>query len=95
MFIMAMTYLARIIPDISCDVFFEDDEWKILHMLIKRDSVAPQKPYSLKTAISYLGELGGFKHSPSDGQYGVKAIWKGLVRLFDSIDTLHRLMGQV
>ena len=95
MFILAMTYLARIMPDIPCDTFFEDDEWKILHRLIKRESVAPQNPYSLKTAISYLGELGGFKHSPSDGEYGVKVIWKGLVRLFDAIDVLDRLMGQV
>jgi len=91
MFILAMTYLARIMPDISWDTFFEDDEWKILHRLIKRESVAPQNPYSLKTAISYLG---GFKHSHSDGDYGVKAIWKGLVRLFILLMILIDLWGK-
>jgi len=94
-YILAMTYAARVVPDCPCDVFLDEDEWKILYRLITREKSAPREAYSLKTAIAYLGELGGFKHSPSDGVYGAKAIWKGLTRLYDAIDFHIRLVGQV
>ena len=94
-FILAMTYFARSVPDAPCDVFLDDDEWKILYRLITRNPSPPDKPYSLKIAVDYLGELGSFKHSPSDGDYGVKAIWQGLTKLWIALDSLDRLMGQV
>jgi len=90
-----MTLLAPSSPDVSCDVLLEENEWKILYFLINRTKIPPDKPYSLKTAVAYLGELGSFRHSPSDGDYGVKAIWLGLFELFYSLDVLRRLMGQV
>jgi len=92
-FILAMTYFARSFPDAPCDVFLDDDEWKILYRLITRKPSPPDKPYSLKTAVDYLGELGSFKHSPSNGGYGVKAIWQGLAKLFIALDVLDRLTG--
>ena len=94
-FILAMTYLARTAPDLPCNVFLEDDEWKILYRLIHRIRKAPTKPYSLNDAIAYLGELGGFKRSPSNGDYGVKVVWKGVMKLYDAIDVRDRLTGQV
>jgi hypothetical protein len=92
-FILAMTYFARSMPDAPCDVFLEDDEWKILYRLITRKPIPPDKPYSIKTAVDYLGELGSYKHTPSDGDYGVKAVWQGLSKLFVALDVLDRLMG--
>ena len=94
-FILAMTYFARSVPDAPCDVFLEEDEWKILYRLITRKPIPPDKPYSIKTAVEYLGELGCYKHSPSDGDYGVKSVWQGLTKLFIALDVLDRLMGQV
>jgi len=93
-FILAMTYFARNEPNAPCDQFFGEHEWKILYRLVTRNKTPPSKPYSLKTAVEYLGELGSFKHSPSDGPYGVKALWLGLSKLFDAIDFADRLMGQ-
>jgi hypothetical protein len=94
-FILSLTYFARNMPDASCSVFLDENEWKILYRLITRETQSPDEPYSIKIAVDFLGELGSFKHSPSYGEYGVKAIWKGLVKLFDAIDVLDRLMGQV
>jgi hypothetical protein len=94
-FILAMTYLARNVPDAPCDVFLEEDEWKLLYRLVTRQKKSPEKPYPLKIAVDYLGELGSYRHSPSDGDYGVKSIWQGLLKLFDAFDILDRLMGQV
>jgi hypothetical protein len=94
-FILALTYLARTVPDLPCNVFFDDDEWRILYRLIHKTKKAPRNPYSLKEAVAYLGELGGYKRSPSDGVCGVKVIWKGVVKLYDAIDVHNRLIGQV
>ncbi|MCL1970232.1 MAG: IS4 family transposase [Candidatus Bathyarchaeota archaeon] len=94
-FILAMTYMARFFPECSCDVFLDEAEWKILYRLVTREKNAPDRPYLLKTAVAYLGELGSYKHSLSDGEYGVKATWKGLIKLFDALDIVDRLMGQV
>jgi hypothetical protein len=94
-FILAMTYLARTLPDMPCNVFLEEEEWKILYRLITRKKKPPGKPYSLKLAVAYLGELGGYKRTKSDGEYGAKVIWKGLIRLFDAIDFAQRLSVQI
>ena len=94
-YIMAMTYLSRICPDINCDAFFDDEEWKILYRLIKRTKIPPERSYKLQTAINWLGELGSFKHIKSDGNYGLKSVLNGLIKLYDAIDYQNRLMGQV
>jgi hypothetical protein len=42
-FIMNLTYITRISPDLPCTVLFDDDEWKILYSqwgLIPRRSAA-------------------------------------------------------
>jgi len=94
-FILALTLMARDSDDTTCDVFLDENEWKILYCLINRKHKPPDKPYSLKTAVAYLGELGSFRHAPSDGDYGVMSIWKGLFKLFNALDVVDRLMGQV
>lgn len=91
-FILAMTYLGRVLPDASCDVFLEENEWKLLYRFAKRTKIPPEKPYSLAKAIEFIGQLGLGKRPPSDGDYGVKAIWIGLKNFYSSADIL---MGQV
>ena len=92
-FILSMTYCARFYPDTPCSAFLAEDEWKILHRLVTRNAPLPSKPISIARAVDYLGELGSYKHSHSDGHYGVKSIWKGLFKLFHAIDIAQRLMG--
>jgi len=94
-FILALTYMARSSPELPCDVFFEEDEWKVLYSLINKKKIAPDEPYSLKSAVDYLGEFGSYRHSPSDGHYGVASVWTGLAKLFLALDVRDRLMGQV
>ena len=79
--ILNMTYIARIHPNISCTVIFEEDEWKLLFCAANKTKKAPQNPYSIQEAITYLGWLGGPKRAPSDGPPGVKTIWIGLDKL--------------
>jgi len=79
--ILNITYIARIHPELSCTVFFEEDEWKVLYCAANKTKEAPQNPYSIQEAVTYLGWLGGPKGAPSDGLPGVKTIWIGLDKL--------------
>jgi hypothetical protein len=45
-----------------------------LYCLAKRTKEAPQKAYTIKEAVDYVGWLGGPKPDPSDGPPGVKTI---------------------
>jgi len=79
--ILNMTYIARILPNVSCTVLFEEDEWKVLYCAANKTKKAPENPYCIEEAVKYLGWLGGPKRSPSDGPPGVKTIWVGLDKL--------------
>ena len=88
---MTATYLGRIAPDMPCNFFFDEDEWKILYRIAHKTKIPPDKPYSMADAIKYLGQIGGYKRAPSDGPPGLKIIWLGLFMLYQAIDIL---MGQ-
>jgi hypothetical protein len=86
MFIMTLTYIGRILPDTPCDLFFDDEEWKILYRVIHKTKLAPDKPYGVAEAIEYLARLGGYKRAPSDGPPGLQCVWRGLFALFFAVD---------
>jgi hypothetical protein len=86
MFIMAITYVGRILPDMQCNAFFDDDEWKALYKIVNKTKYAPDEPYSLADAIMYLGTLGSYKRAPSDGPPGLKSIWKGMKELYKYLE---------
>jgi hypothetical protein len=47
-----------------------------------RTKKAPEKAYSVKEAVEYVGWIGGPKRAPSDGPPGVKTIWPGLQKFY-------------
>ena len=86
LYIMTITYLGRVTPDIKCDMFLDEDEWKILYCIANKTKSPPDIPYAMSDAIKYLGQLGSYKRAPSDGHPGLKAIWKGLFVLYQAIE---------
>ncbi len=92
MYIMTVTYIGRILPDMTCDAFFDKEEWQILYRITLKTKEAPSEPYSMADAVTYLGWLGGYKRAPSDGPPGLKVIWLGLFKLWDFIELF---VGQV
>jgi hypothetical protein len=66
LYIMAITYVGRVLPDAPCSLFFDENEWKILYRIVHKTKTSPEKPYSMADANKYLSELGGYKRSPSD-----------------------------
>ena len=77
-YIMGLTYLGRITPDMECSGVFSEEEWKILFCAANKINEPPAKPCSMRDAAKYIAKLGGISGSPSDGEPGVKAIWEGL-----------------
>ena len=88
LFIMTLTYMGRALPDAPCSLFLEEDEWKILYRVIHKTKKSPDEPYTLAEAIKYLGQLGGYKRSPSDGPPGLQSIWNGLFDLYFAVEIL-------
>jgi hypothetical protein len=77
-FILNLTYSGRVTPELSCEVLFEEEDWKLLYRLGNRTKEDPEGPYPMRDVVTYLGRLGGPKRSAREGQPGVKTIWQGL-----------------
>lgn len=78
-----MTYQARVTPDAPCTVALQTEEWQALYLFIQRTQHLPDKPPSLRQAVRWIGQLGGFLGRKSDAEPGVKVLWRGWARLQD------------
>ncbi|GHV22891.1 IS4 family transposase [Spirochaetia bacterium] len=96
-YIMNLTYIARINPGLPCTILFEETEWKLLCRAANRTKKTPCGPYTIKEAVDYIGWLGGPKRAPGDGPPGVKTIWTGLQKFYTLLDyrELFDFVGQV
>lgn len=83
--LLHVTYLARTAGDLPCTAALDEDEWKVLHRMAKPGKRVPRKPIALKDAVRQIARLGGFLGRKSDGEPGVKVLWRGLRRLADFV----------
>ncbi|ASA24070.1 IS4 family transposase [Paenibacillus donghaensis] len=89
--ILSLTYLARETPDASCALFFKQEEWQVLHRIANRTTVVPDVSPTIHEAVACLAKLGGFLGRKSDGEPGVKVIWKGLRELRIVFENWHSI----
>ncbi len=89
--ILYATMLARAAPEVPCTVLLDDDEWKGLYCRIQRVAVAPDVPPTLRQAVRWIAQLGGFQGRKRDGEPGVTVLWKGFQKLVD-IAAMYRIM---
>jgi hypothetical protein len=82
-----LTYEARKSPEASCEIALEEHEWQSLYCTIKRTSTPPCEPPTLRQAVRWIAQLGGFLGRKCDGEPGVMAIWRGFRRLEDISST--------
>lgn len=86
-----LTYQARSSPDTPCDTVLQTHEWQALYCTIHSQPVPPEEPPSLRQAVGWIAQLGGFLGCKHDGEPGVKTIWRGWQRLQDIAATWHLL----
>jgi hypothetical protein len=89
--IIYATMLARAAPDLPCTVLLSEDEWQGLYCRIHRVALAPPKPPSLRQAVRWIAQLGGFLGRKSDGEPGVTVLWKGFQHLVD-LTAMYQIM---
>lgn len=82
-----LTYQARRSPEVSCAVALEGHEWQALYCTRHRTTTPPPEPPTLRQAVHWIAQLGGFLGRRHDGEPGVIALWRGLRRLHDIADT--------
>lgn len=78
-----LTYEARQNPDVPCEGVLEAHEWQALYCTIHQTPLPPAQPPTLREAVRWIAQLGGFLGRKGDGEPGVKTIWRGLCRLHD------------
>jgi hypothetical protein len=82
-----LTYEARRLPEASCELALEKHEWESLYCTIKRTHILPTEPPTLRQAVRWIAQLGGFLGRKCDGEPGVMVIWRGFRRLEDISST--------
>jgi hypothetical protein len=75
--LMHLTYCARLYPNESCEIILLPEEWKILRRKFSPKDRS-KKPPSLNQAVRWIAQLGGFLNRKSDGEPGLKTLWRGL-----------------
>lgn len=82
-----LTYQARVTPDEPCTVALTDKEWQALTAYVAKSPKPAKSPPTLREAVRLIAKLGGFLARRSDGEPGVKTLWRGWQRLQDIVDT--------
>ena len=85
--LMWLTYRARLAPDDSCATVLQPIEWKLLRRKFEPKNRS-KKPPTLRQAVRWIAQLGGFLARKGDGEPGVKTLWRG-------IGVLHHLLEGV
>jgi len=67
-------------------LFFSADEIRGTYLLSKTPK--PADPPRLNEVIRLIAQLGGFLSRKSDGEPGVKTIWRGLDQVMTAAQTL-------
>jgi hypothetical protein len=79
--IQLLTMLGRQVPDLPCDVVFDDHEWKALYCFVNKTTDPPAEPPPLAEAVLMVARIGGFLARKSDGHPGTTVLWRGLQQL--------------
>ena len=85
------TMLGRVVPDAPCTVLLELEEWQALYCAIHRTPTPPPEPPSLRQAVHWIAQLGGFVGRRGDGEPGATVLWKGFQHLAD-LTTMYCIM---
>lgn len=83
--LMWLHYQVRVQPDASCRTVFEPHEWKLLRRRFEPQNRS-QKPPTLRQALRWMAQLGGFKARKRDGEPGLKTLWRGIMKFYTLLE---------
>ena len=91
--LMHVAFLARAQPDRPAIEVFSAVEIQVLHLRVTK-ALPPAVPaLNLRAVVRMLGKLGGHLGRKGDGEPGVLILWRGWMRLYESVEMLHSLQS--
>jgi Transposase Tn5 dimerisation domain len=90
--LMHVAYLARVQPELPATEVFSAVEIRVLYARLT-NAPPPGQPPTLREAVRMLGKLGGHLGRKGDGDPGVVVLWRGWMRLYESVEMLHSLQS--
>lgn len=85
--VMYLMRLNGVTPEVSCEVAFERDEWRIIYAAALQKKPPKQVP-TLREMIHLVASYGGFLGRKGDGEPGIKTLWQGLERCNDIVNSI-------
>jgi hypothetical protein len=89
--LMHVAYLARARPDLPATEVFSAVEVQVLHLRVTKALPPADQSPTLREIVRMLGKLGGHLGRKGNGEPGVLILWRGWMRLYESVEMLHSL----
>lgn len=89
-----LTYINRAEPNLPCTAILTTVEWESLYMRIHKTAQLPESVPTVRQAVRWIAQLGGFLGRKGDGEPGVVVIWRGWQRLQDLASTWYLVKEQ-
>jgi len=88
--VLYCTMLGGECPELPCDLIFDEEEWKAVYIVSRRQP-PPETPPTLNAMIRMVAGFGGFLNRRGDGMPGPQTIWIGLQRSKDFVLAMESL----
>lgn len=75
-----LTHINRQLPEASRTIILADHERKALYTAVHRRAALPTTPPTVRQAVRWIAQLGGFLARKGDGEPGITTIWRGWSR---------------
>ncbi len=79
--ILALCKAARELPDDPVSDWLPAAQWQTLWCYVHQRTQVPKTPPSVRQAVRWIAQLGGFLGRKSDGEPGPTTLWRGLQQL--------------
>jgi hypothetical protein len=75
--------IAREDPNLPCGCLLAEEEWKVLYTKIHHTKHYPHTRPTIREAVRWIAQLGGFLARKGDREPGPITLWRGWKRLVD------------
>ena len=79
--LLYLTMCGRGVEDLPCTNLFSDLEYTAIYCFVNKSKELPSEIPSLKDMKNMIASLGGFLGRKSDGEPGIKVMWRGLSKV--------------
>lgn len=79
--VLALCKAARETPDDPISNWLPDAQWQALCAYVYQRAIPPKAIPTVRQAVRWIAQLGGFLARKSDGEPGTKTLWRGLQEL--------------